>query len=77
MATLQAEAFKRLYSEEYFDRFIQEGLRPDGRSLGVCRPVTVALNAVSSADGSAIAKVRRINGDVVAFGMFLIGLHMI
>jgi exosome complex component RRP43 len=57
-STLQADAFKRLYSEEYFDNFIKEGLRPDGRGLGVCRPVTVAVNAISSADGSAIAKVR-------------------
>lgn len=56
-STLQADAFKRLYSEEYFDNFIKEGLRPDGRGLGVCRPVTVAVNAISSADGSAIAKV--------------------
>lgn len=58
-ATLQADAFKRLYSEEYLDKFMSEGLRPDGRGLGVCRPVTVATNAVSSADGSAIAKVCR------------------
>eukprot|EP00878_Enallax_costatus_P024762 GHUV01026447.1.p2 GENE.GHUV01026447.1~~GHUV01026447.1.p2 ORF type:complete len:257 (+),score=63.39 GHUV01026447.1:321-1091(+) len=56
-ATLQADAFKRLYSEEYLDKFISEGVRPDGRGLGVCRPVTVAANAVGSADGSAIAKI--------------------
>lgn len=56
-ATLQADAFKRLYPEEYLDKFIKEGIRPDGRGLGVCRPVTVAQSAVSSADGSAIAKV--------------------
>eukprot|EP00775_Hariotina_reticulata_P012502 gene12502-12637_t len=56
-ATLQSDAFKRLYSEEYFQGHINEGFRPDGRVLGVCRPVTVGLDVVTSADGSAIVKV--------------------
>jgi hypothetical protein len=92
-AQLQEAAFKRLYSEEYYDRwcgvasssqqqpavgrgvtrpltaslaaapassrtrFMQDDVRPDGRGLSVCRPVSVAKHAVSSADGSAIAKV--------------------
>jgi exosome complex component RRP43 len=38
-------------------RFIQDSVRPDGRGLSVCRPVSVAKRAVSSADGSAMAKL--------------------
>eukprot|EP00879_Flechtneria_rotunda_P029983 GHRR01032460.1.p1 GENE.GHRR01032460.1~~GHRR01032460.1.p1 ORF type:complete len:254 (+),score=86.74 GHRR01032460.1:107-868(+) len=57
MATLQEAAFKRLYTEEYFDKFFAGGDRPDGRGLSVCRPVSIALNSVSSADGSATVKV--------------------
>ncbi|KAF8065512.1 EXOSC8 [Scenedesmus sp. PABB004] len=54
---LQAEAYKKLYAEAYFENFIKDGIRPDGRGLSVARPVTVGLGAVSSADGSAIVKV--------------------
>jgi exosome complex component RRP43 len=54
---LQADAFKRLYPEHFFARFVAEGLRPDGRALGVARPVSVGPGAVSSADGSALVRV--------------------
>jgi exosome complex component RRP43 len=54
---MQADAFKRLYPEQYFARFIQEGVRPDGRPVGQARPTTIGLNALSSADGSALVKI--------------------
>ncbi|KAI8471438.1 MAG: ribosomal protein S5 domain 2-type protein [Monoraphidium minutum] len=54
---LQADAFKRLYPEQFFARFAAEGLRPDGRALTTARPVTIGLAAVSAADGSALVRV--------------------
>lgn len=54
---LQADAFKKLYPEQYFEKFAQERLRPDGRALTICRPVTIGLHAAGSADGSALIKI--------------------
>jgi hypothetical protein len=41
----------------YCCRFLQDDVRPDGRGLSVCRPVSIARHAVGSADGSAVVKV--------------------
>ncbi|GAQ79983.1 exosome complex component RRP43 [Klebsormidium nitens] len=54
---LEAEAFKRIYPEEYFQRFLSEGTRPDGRPLGRARSTTIGFGAVSTADGSALVKI--------------------
>jgi exosome complex component RRP43 len=54
---LQADAFKRLYPEQFFARFVAEGLRPDGRGLRTPRPVAVGLHSVGAADGSALVKI--------------------
>eukprot|EP00897_Mesotaenium_endlicherianum_P000860 jgi/Mesen1/10775/ME000091S10295 len=54
---LQVEAYKRLYPEEYFARFLVEGVRPDGRPLGRGRATSIGLGAVASADGSALVKI--------------------
>ncbi|KAG2501159.1 hypothetical protein HYH03_000974 [Edaphochlamys debaryana] len=56
---VEAEAFKRLYPEQFFDRFLGEGVRPDGRPLGRARAVTIGAGAITSADGSALVKVGR------------------
>lgn len=55
--TLQADAFKKLYPREFFSKFIESGIRPDGRPVGRCRPTTVGLNVVSTADSSALVKI--------------------
>ncbi|GIL72003.1 hypothetical protein Vretimale_572 [Volvox reticuliferus] len=56
---VDAEAFKRLYPEQYYDRFLSEGVRPDGRPLGRARAVTIGAGAITSVDGSALVKVGR------------------
>ena len=56
-ANLEAKAFQRLYPDQYFERFLKEGLRLDGRALNVCRPVTVAVQTNPSADASAVVKI--------------------
>lgn len=54
---LQADAFKRLYPEQYCDRFLQAGVRLDGRTLGTSRPVDLLYTTISSAAGSATVKL--------------------
>lgn len=54
---LQADAFKRLYPEQYYDTFISQGIRTDGRVLTRARPVTIGLGAVTTADSSALVKI--------------------
>lgn len=56
-AELQSEAFKRLYPEEFYAKFIAEGVRPDGRPLGRPRPVSIGLASIGTADASAHVKV--------------------
>ena len=55
--TLEPDAFKKLYSDQYYSRFVAEGLRPDGRPLLRARPTTIALGAVTTADSSALVKI--------------------
>ena len=54
---VQAEAFKKLYPEQYYSRFISQNTRPDGRSLGRARAATVGLGVVTTADSSALIKI--------------------
>ena len=55
--TLEPDAFRKLYPDQYYSRFLAEGLRPDGRPLSQARPTTIALGAVTTADSSALVKI--------------------
>lgn len=55
--SLQADAFKKLYPREFFSKFIESGIRPDGRPVGRSRATTIGLNVVSTADSSALVKI--------------------
>lgn len=54
---VDVDAFRRLFPLRYFERHLSESIRPDSRSLGSARETTVALGAVASANGSALAKI--------------------
>lgn len=54
---LQADAFKKLYPKEFLSRFTEDDIRPDGRPIGRCRPTTIGLDVVSTANGSALVKI--------------------
>ncbi|KAK9813773.1 hypothetical protein WJX73_008734 [Symbiochloris irregularis] len=56
-ADSQAEAFKRLYPDQYYRRFLSQNTRPDGRSLTQTRPASVVLGVITSADSSALIKI--------------------
>ncbi|KAK9811510.1 hypothetical protein WJX72_005082 [[Myrmecia] bisecta] len=54
--SLEADAFKKLYPDQFYARFIADGIRPDGRPLGRARTASIGLGAVSTADSSALVK---------------------
>ena len=55
-ASLDADAFRRLYPDQYYARFLEDDIRPDGRTLGRSRATTIGLGTITSADGSALVK---------------------
>ncbi|XP_059427912.1 uncharacterized protein LOC132161747 [Corylus avellana] len=54
---VEVHAFRRLFPLRFYERHLSESIRPDGRPLGRARDTTIALGAVASADGSALAKI--------------------
>ncbi|XAR68520.1 hypothetical protein NMG60_11003666 [Bertholletia excelsa] len=54
---MEVDAFRRLFPLRFHERHLLESIRPDARPLGKARETTVALGAVASADGSALAKI--------------------
>ncbi|GLT73396.1 hypothetical protein SLA2020_452570 [Shorea laevis] len=54
---VEVDAFRRLFPLRFYERHLAESIRPDGRPLGKARDTTIALGAVASADGSALAKI--------------------
>lgn len=53
------ELFRRIQPHEYLSRFLAEGYRPDGRSVGnyEARQPAINVGSISSADGSALVKL--------------------
>lgn len=56
---MQAETFAKIHPRQFLQQFLAQGVRPDGRRLLKARPASVARGTVSSADGSALARVGR------------------
>jgi hypothetical protein len=57
MTELQTEAFQRLYPDQYFAKFIEQSVRPDGRPLALPRATSIGLGVVHTADSSALVKI--------------------
>ncbi|OLL26459.1 Exosome complex component rrp43 [Neolecta irregularis DAH-3] len=53
---LSAEAFKCILPEEYQRKFIENGIRPDGRKFSESRSLTVQSNALSDTNGSCLVR---------------------
>jgi len=51
------DSFRRLYPEEYHNRFLGEGLRADGRALGEMRPLEVSRGVIASSSGSSFVRL--------------------
>ncbi|KAF8434861.1 ribosomal protein S5 domain 2-type protein [Boletus edulis BED1] len=54
---LRAQIFQRLHPHAYLDRFLAEGVRPDGRESCAWRDVFVNVGSISTADGSALVRM--------------------
>uniref|UniRef100_A0A7S2TXE8 Ribosomal RNA-processing protein 43 n=1 Tax=Lotharella oceanica TaxID=641309 RepID=A0A7S2TXE8_9EUKA len=60
--------FKKLHPHEFFRKFLEQGIRPDGREVMNVRRTRIASGNIGSADGSAVAKI---GGTTVACGIKL------
>ncbi|KIJ64950.1 hypothetical protein HYDPIDRAFT_153849 [Hydnomerulius pinastri MD-312] len=63
---LRAHIFQRLHPHAYLDRFLAEGVRPDGREPGEWRDVSVNVGSITTADGSALV---RMGGTTIVCGV--------
>ncbi|KAL3533776.1 hypothetical protein ACH5RR_007297 [Cinchona calisaya] len=54
---MEVDAFRRLFPLRFHERHLLQSIRPDGRTLGKARDTTIALGAVTSANGSALTKI--------------------
>ncbi|KIO11225.1 hypothetical protein M404DRAFT_994885 [Pisolithus tinctorius Marx 270] len=63
---LRAQIFQRLHPHAYLDRFLTEGVRPDGRTPEEWRDVFINVGSISTANGSALV---RIGGTTIICGV--------
>jgi exosome complex component RRP43 len=55
--SLKASVFQRLHPLAYFERFLAEKVRPDGRGFDAWRDAFVNVGSISTADGSALVRL--------------------
>ncbi|KAF8513141.1 ribosomal protein S5 domain 2-type protein, partial [Hysterangium stoloniferum] len=54
---LDPSVFQRLHPRAYLERFLSEGIRPDGRDPDAWRSVSINVGSVTTADGSALVRI--------------------
>lgn len=54
---MDQDIFRRVYPREYLKRFLDSGIRPDGRSTATSRKVSLTTGSISTAVGSAVLKL--------------------
>ncbi|KIO22018.1 hypothetical protein M407DRAFT_79633 [Tulasnella calospora MUT 4182] len=54
---LDAKTFQRLHPRAYLERFLSEGIRPDGREPNTWRDVSLNTGSISTAEGSALVRL--------------------
>lgn len=54
---MEVEAFQRLDPENFYRRFVKNGVRPDGRELRAVRPIAVDVGVLSQERVQASALV--------------------
>ncbi|ORZ32229.1 exosome complex component RRP43-like protein [Catenaria anguillulae PL171] len=57
MIQITASSIQRLHPREYLRRFLDQGVRPDARTLADSRDVSVVMGGVHSANGSCLVKL--------------------
>ncbi|KAG7093557.1 hypothetical protein E1B28_007227 [Marasmius oreades] len=64
--SLKAAIFQRLHPRVYLERFLAEGIRPDGRTEAEWRTVDINIGSISTANGSALI---RMGGTTIVCGV--------
>jgi exosome complex component RRP43 len=54
---METATFAKIHPKEFYRKFLEQDVRPDGRGLSSARPTVLACGPIPSADGSALAKV--------------------
>ncbi|CAH0560452.1 unnamed protein product [Brassicogethes aeneus] len=52
-----AVEYKTLHPQKYYNYYLANNIRPDGREFDKYRPIVLNVNSVETADGSAICKI--------------------
>ncbi|XP_025829734.1 exosome complex component RRP43-like [Agrilus planipennis] len=52
-----AKQYKTLHPQKYYRDYLAHNIRPDGRDLDSFRPAVLSCGSISTANGSAIAKI--------------------
>lgn len=53
----EVKAFRKIHPHEFFCRFLDESVRPDGRGLSAVRKTLVKTGTIGSTDGSAMVSI--------------------
>lgn len=61
---MNCSSYKSLYPDSYYEKFVQQNIRPDGRDLQALRSLHIGVGSISSAYGSSMVKLG--NTSVVA-----------
>eukprot|EP01132_Coremiostelium_polycephalum_P005727 gene5727-7123_t len=51
------DAFQKIHPLEFYRKFLEKSVRPDGRSLENIRKTTVSTGSITTADGSSFVKI--------------------
>ena len=54
---MDADGFRKVLPEEFYRKFLEHGLRPDGRDTKQCRGTYVSRGSINTAAGSAMVKI--------------------
>lgn len=65
--------FRSLHPTKYYRDYLAHDVRPDGREISNFRPVIVNIGSITTADGSAIAKVGKTS---VVCGIKLVNINL-
>jgi len=58
---MQADAFRRIHPYTFFNKFLAQQVRPDGRTLHKARNTIITTNTLHTAQGSAMVKLGNTN----------------
>ncbi len=67
---MNLESFHALHPKQYLAKFIDEGVRPDGRLFTASRRAVVTTGTITTADGSALVRLGKtsvVSGALLGF----------